>query len=1040
MLSDIQLGSLFSSKQVYTDQKDYCQILLQCAITCEISYEKDPKQVLNTKYYNYNHNIKSLCSSITADLDRNATLETRYVIADCSDEKTKRLIVAIRGSYSKADVLTDVKLIPALNDYGYGIFHSGFLGRAKFIPIDYFFDKINEGYHIVFTGHSMGGAVAAILATRLLESCEVKAIKKASVQFIGFGVPLLADEKFLKRVKDNQQTNNYHFYVNEEDGVPRSISMVSEIIRLSSDTDLIDQVTKFLATVVTCISNFVGQKETKEMLLLGISVFQWFSKALAGIIHNFSPKYVPFGNHIHISYPYSNHVVKELQHDIYKVGLKETFSKEILDFIQHHKMSMYFGEVLKICDHFDFQYGKTVGLLNYIFGTTVSEIKDLHVPVAWNYVPPKWLHKQEEYKNAFEGKNCYSVRLIANDNSMDVRLTLVSKRFVDYITKVEIVYPECPHVSVHEEYGGITYCYTGATKYFMNRNSLTTKNISLKITSHFNSFNCEIPLNIVSPETGQSVKEEKISKLPVDLLYMYAISFLYATNQVHNSSIRNQRNTIHKLLSELDSLNEEDKIDPKVELNNDRLNSILNGMFFDNTNDKDESSKKLFPFDFIFSSKMAKLGDHSLSFNHIVQHKFVTILHHSAIQSTLINERFTEKLGMGISGVGASICAGLLFVPGINLLAIGGLIATGAVSVAGLAVFMAAYITKNRDKLNYEENLKTFMNSFGINYNHTVPTLYHFEKLILHWVSENDKKKVLRILQSICINCQLREELMKNLYMGVVGMKKSGKSTFTEKFLHVNANASCDIATTEIQVYPLTKSSDTFALLDYPHWESQDHLHKVQFITSRFLLDYVVVVYDALSKCDKEEIVEHFNIVKQSNHDNRVIVIMNKADLFSKEITNQNIFKNVKKECCSKLGVDESRLILASIDPMVDNIQELKSLGLNLMSDIRNMIWQDLVATCNNKITEIEQEWNSLKQYDALKINVIFRKKGKQSKLPFEWNEIKSMEFVALCERLKKEYDFNDVVITSKNSGDIITSMKQLLGHIEHEFEVEEKN
>ncbi|EFC35506.1 predicted protein [Naegleria gruberi] len=629
---------LSEDNKVYSDAKSYCQLLLTCAIACEISYMPDPLYTLNKEYSQFEHGIKKLCSSITNDMDAKATLETRYVVADCSDENRKRIVVAIRGSYSKSDILTDVKLIPAMNYYGYGVLHSGFLERAKFIPLDYFLEKINEGYQVVITGHSMGGAVGAILATRLMQATEAKAIKKPPIQFIGFGVPLLADVKFKERILKDEQSNYFHFYINEKDCVPRSISIVSEIISLSAESDLIDQVSNFLKTVVSAISSITGRVHRAEIINSGISVFQWFSKVIAKVIHKYAPQFSPFGNHIHISY--SN-------------------NKQIYD------------DNAYILDHWSEVFGK---------GSTIG------------------------------------------------------------------------------------------------------------------------------------------------------------------------------------------------------------------------------------------------------------------------------------------------------------------------------------------------------------------------WVSVSERKKVLRVLKSACINYQIRQELMKNFYVGVVGMKKCGKSTFVEKFLHRNANASSIIATTEIQAYPLTSNSSNFAVWDFPHYESQDHLHKVQFITSRFLLDYIVVVYDALSKCDKEECKEHINVIKQSN-DHRFIVLMNKADALYKPNMNmtKDHFDDTRRECSLKLGVDISRVILTSVDPAINNIHQLKPWGVNMMSEIRDVIWEDLKTTAKRTVAEVEQEWNSLKKYDALKVSIEFRRKGKNSSFCFSWDKLKNLQFRELVEELKNEFDYDNIKITTKNSLEEISDMQQLLEHEDHEFIVEKQ-
>jgi putative lipase involved disintegration of autophagic bodies len=47
-----------------------------------------------------------------------------------------------------------------------GAAHAGFLDRAKTIPLEYFRRLLVRGERVVLTGHSLGGAVASLLALR----------------------------------------------------------------------------------------------------------------------------------------------------------------------------------------------------------------------------------------------------------------------------------------------------------------------------------------------------------------------------------------------------------------------------------------------------------------------------------------------------------------------------------------------------------------------------------------------------------------------------------------------------------------------------------------------------------------------------------------------------------------------------------------------------------------------------------------------------------------------------------------------------------
>jgi len=173
----------------------YFKTLFQCTIISEIVYEEDPNKALaseNNKYLN--HGIRSLCVSRTIDDKKNkdSNLDVKYMICDCSDDFQKKLIIGFRGTSSLQDFLVDINLIGKINECE-GRFHSGIYKRSKKIPIKHFIEKlINEEYEIIFTGHSLGAAIASLVTVQVLTQKAVLAGFEKKVQFIGFGSPLVA--------------------------------------------------------------------------------------------------------------------------------------------------------------------------------------------------------------------------------------------------------------------------------------------------------------------------------------------------------------------------------------------------------------------------------------------------------------------------------------------------------------------------------------------------------------------------------------------------------------------------------------------------------------------------------------------------------------------------------------------------------------------------------------------------------------------------------------------------------------------------------
>ncbi|KAL4241095.1 hypothetical protein ACF0H5_001873 [Mactra antiquata] len=94
----------------------------------------------------------------------------------CIDKTTESVIVAVRGTLSLEDILTDLVVERAPVCFGgiKGSVHTGMFQSAKYIRnklitdgiLDFAFRKAN-GYRLVITGHSLGAGVAALLALEL---------------------------------------------------------------------------------------------------------------------------------------------------------------------------------------------------------------------------------------------------------------------------------------------------------------------------------------------------------------------------------------------------------------------------------------------------------------------------------------------------------------------------------------------------------------------------------------------------------------------------------------------------------------------------------------------------------------------------------------------------------------------------------------------------------------------------------------------------------------------------------------------------------
>ncbi|KAM7462315.1 hypothetical protein LguiA_030436 [Lonicera macranthoides] len=162
----------------------------------------------------------------------NPTTDTQVAI--WRDSERKRLVVAFRGTEQTRwkDLMTDLMLVPAgLNPERIGgdfkqevQVHSGFLSaydsvRSRMISLI----KLAVGYtddsaqplskwHIYVTGHSLGGALATLLALEL-SSSQLAKRGAISVTMYNFGSPRVGNKKFAevynKKVKDSWRVVNH---------------------------------------------------------------------------------------------------------------------------------------------------------------------------------------------------------------------------------------------------------------------------------------------------------------------------------------------------------------------------------------------------------------------------------------------------------------------------------------------------------------------------------------------------------------------------------------------------------------------------------------------------------------------------------------------------------------------------------------------------------------------------------------------------------------------------------------------------------------
>ena len=514
---------------------DYFHILFQCSIISEIIYEPNPIDILNkNKDYKYfNHGINSMCISHTVDDIKESTigLEVKYMICDCSTNEKKRLIVGFRGTKSFEDFLVDLKLYAEINNCQ-GRFHSGIYRRSEMIPIEHFVKKlVEEKYQNIFTGHSLGAAIAALVTVKVILQRALDKEDINNILFIGFGAPLLACQTF-KLFIEKHYCNNFHFYVNENDIVPKLLAIFSNVFHedkeIQEKAGYIDNCKLFLNLLTKPITaETVLLKVFTNVLMMIPEFLKFFGKAVV-------PKYAPFGRLIllttkQVFVEYNEYSQVEYQNCI-EICLddainpkKEKFSiEDTIKGYQNHLINSYF---FKLKPYFLENISSLKVKAN---NPKINEYKYLYIPDD----NKNWIKKLSLAE--LVEPSSYHVRVVINESHSDLFLTVLCKN-IEYLVTCLIDYDDVKmspvKIEKNFESNGVCYIFYCPNERIIRNGELLKDKVSLKfkLFAHFNTASFNVVLNRDEAMKGFTYREEKISTIINDLLYVN-IQYLLITN------------------------------------------------------------------------------------------------------------------------------------------------------------------------------------------------------------------------------------------------------------------------------------------------------------------------------------------------------------------------------------------------------------------------------------------------------------------------------------------------------------------------------
>jgi hypothetical protein len=954
---------------------NYKQTLVNCVLLADVVYEENPKVSLESS--GIKHNIEKMACSIKLPKDEGieSFYELKYMV--CVNDNIKQVIVAFCETQQMDDYFANFDPHGFI-DNCFDCIHSTIFSHSIQIPIKYFLEKIFEDYQLVFTGHGLGGAMASIVATNCLRFEGVNGDKKRETQIltIAFGTPPFVTAEFKKLIElDSQLKERFHFYYNENDLVVKLFDVLinclaDETPKLPSKKDANKKLQCLANDIIT--SKDVTKHSDLVKLLNKVSNHKY---VFFGLLFH-SVKLVP------ISMNNSSFDVKLLRSQY---------------LIKDHSMRKYFQDL------------RTFYLKDNIEAGYIK-ISDLTC-----FTLPKELKEYDQFKQGVT--NAFVVKFIVNEFTTDIIISILcaNAEFIRCASikifnekNKRVTYKGC-HPEHNFDWKIYSLIFSCSNEVFPNieekikhahPKDFENKVFECNIIAHFNSLEISFSTENKLFIKGLTVKKNNIERMPLDILYIYAIFYVNIMNKVEDAQFRDRCEELKKIFIELDKRwklegNSHDyNSKNKKKLLKEQLKEYFGDLIRDFLDDDQKKEKEI-----LFSNKYVSLQKYTnwISFsdgknNHEkdkekfqIENFFKNIyptcyeIHRKQQKNFYIQEVKNyssdtfdaERLSEVFSNIGATVkdfpvnlvrVRGIIL--GLNFLA--PLVLLNSISNTSYYFALGTYCKDIEDDYFRNPRSHGFYETVGFYEN-------QIKKLIETGSLKNDQRD--DYLQTILLNRKIRDILSAEILIGVVGKKNKGKSTFVKEITGINTNPDSREITYKMQ---LCKLVDSIKVIDYPDCEKANH--RIQFTLSRYLFDYVFMVCAAIDE-EAEANKELINSIRGACGEN-FTVILNRIDdnLFECNFDidkGKKIVKEIKSKFAKEFNTKNFLVTYLAIQKkremldFVDNMELLTS--KKLKSIVYNIILDKILkgSSCQSTEESLKNLIRTAEEYETIKFKKI---------------------------------------------------------------------